>query len=177
MRYEIFARYGILLLVAFPNLFLLYFIFTPLTIFPSYAIINFVIPSSLEGNRIITQAGIIELIEACIAGSAYYLLLILNLTTPNIHLKKRIFAILFSFIAFLAVNIFRIFLFSMLFFSGFRYFDTTHLLTWYTASTLLVIGIWIAEINFFKIKEIPLYSDVRDIIKEIHRKHMSKTLG
>ncbi len=167
MKFDIISRYSILLIVAFPNLFIFYFIFSPLTIFPSYYLINLVIPSMLEGNRIITHFGIIELIDACIAGSAYYLLLILNLSTPRMHLKKRIFAILFSFATFLLANLARIFLFALLFFSGFEYFNTTHLVVWYSASTLLVVLIWIAEIKLFNIKEIPMYSDMRATIKEI----------
>lgn len=167
MSYKLFLRYGILLLVAFPNLYLFYFIFSPLTIFPSYYLMNFVIPGTIEGNRIITQLGIIELIDACIAGSAYYLLLLLNLSTPHMKFKRRMGAIFFSFIAFLGVNILRILVFSLLFFSGFEYFNTAHLAVWYGASTLLVALIWIAEVKLFKIKDIPFYSDFKAILKEI----------
>ena len=32
---------------------------------------------------------------------------------------------------------------------------------WYLGSTLFVIGIWFIEVKLFKIKEIPIYSDIK----------------
>lgn len=158
-------RYSILLILAFPDLWLFYALFTPLTIAPSYYLINIFFPSQLSGNMIISKYGVIELIDACIAGSAYYLLLILNLTTPFIKLGTRIKAIAYSFTAFLVTNILRIFLFSALFFLGYELFDTAHLIVWYGVSTLLVFFIWISEIKIFKIKAIPVYTDIKSILK------------
>ncbi len=162
---EVLLRYSILLILAFPDLWLFYTVFTPLTITPSYYLINLFFPSQISGSMIISSYGVIELIDACIAGSAYYLLLILNLTTPLIKLRTRIKAIACSLTAFLIVNIIRIFLFSALFFRGYEFFDTAHLIVWYGVSTLLVLVIWIGEIKIFKIKAIPIYTDIRSIIK------------
>ncbi len=162
------ARYLIILIVAFPSLFLFYFLFTSLTIYSSFFLINLGIPASLIGNQITTPYGIIELIDACIAGSAYYLLFLLNLSLP-MKTKKRVQALIFSLLAFLAVNIMRIFLFSLLFFGGFAYFSTAHLLVWYGASTLLVVAIWIAEARIFKIQEIPVYTDMQVLIREMRK--------
>jgi len=68
------------------------------------------------------------------------------------------------------LNIIRIFLFSVLYTEGFSYFDITHLITWYIGSTVLVIGIWLANIKILKIREIPVYADVKRIIREIRKK-------
>lgn len=168
--YYILLRYLILIFTAFPNLSLFYAVFTPLTIYPSYYLINLVINSNLAGNSIITSRGAIEIIDACVAGSAYYLLLILNLSTPGLEIGKRFYSIAFSFVTLLIINILRIFVFSTLFLQGFKFFNTTHLIFWYGASTIFVFLIWIAEIRIFNIKKIPLFSDIMSITEEIRKK-------
>ena len=110
----------------------------------------------------------IQLIPACIAGAAYYLLLVLNLSTPEIKLKKRIKAIIFSFSVFLVLNVLRIVLLANLALSGSPYFDVTHTLFWYGVSTIFVVGIWFTEVMIFKIKEIPCYSDLKFLYEKSH---------
>ena len=167
--FGIFIIYLILILVYLPNVFLFYLIFTPLTAYPVYWILNLFYNASLLGGKIIliNQAIAIELINACIAGAAYYLLLILNLSTPEIAIKKRINLILLSFGAFLIVNILRIFILSIIAVSGSSFFDITHKIFWYSLSTIFVVAIWFAEVRFFKIKAIPFYSDMRFLYKNI----------
>ena len=161
-------RYLILILAAIPNLAIFYFIFTPLTVYPVYFLLGLFFDVSLLSNvinKIILINGFfpIELIEACIAGSAYYLLLILNLSTPGLKLKTRIYAIVFSFVFFLIINILRIFVLSLVAVSGSSFFGITHKVFWYLISTLFVVGIWFAEVKLFKIKEIPIYSDLKNL--------------
>ena len=164
---DIFIRYVILILIALPNFYLFYFIFTPLTVYPVYFLIKLFFDASLTGEVInIMNYFPIEIIEACVAGSAYYLLLILNLSIPKIKLKKRINLILFSFTLFLIINILRIFLMSMIFIYGSQYFDILHKLFWYFGSIIFVIGIWFAEVKLFNIKEIPFYSDIKFLYKK-----------
>ncbi len=116
------------------------------------------------------------MIAACIAGSAYYLLLILNLSTPGIKLKKRISMILWAFSVFLAVNILRIFLLALIFIAGYSWFDITHKLFWYILSTIFVIAIWFIEVRLFKIKGIPFYSDMKFLYtKSLLTKKINKT--
>ncbi|MAG78922.1 hypothetical protein CMI40_00925 [Candidatus Pacearchaeota archaeon] len=158
---NLFIRYFILILISIPNLWIFYFIFTPLTIYPVYLLFNLFFDATLSGNIINIGIFSIELIDACIAGSAYYLLLILNLSTPKIKIRKRIKMILLSFIFLLIINILRIFLLGSAFVSGYPWFDATHKLLWYLGSTLFVIGIWFIEVKLFKIKEIPIYSDIK----------------
>jgi len=159
---DVFIRYLILILVALPNLWLFYFIFTPLTIYPLYALFSIFFETSLSGNIITLYNCVpIELIDACIAGSAYYLLLILNLSIPNIEFAKRIKIIAVSFVSLLLINILRIFFLSVLYASGSSLFDITHQIFWYLGSIVFVVGIWFVEVSIFKIKGIPFYSDIK----------------
>ncbi len=163
-------RYLILIAVAFPGLWLFYKIFTPLTVWPVYWLLNLVYDTSLLSDIIllVEWSFPIELIPACIAGSAYYLLLVLNLATPKIKPKTRFYAILFSFAVFLIVNILRIFILGIMAYTGSSYFDAAHQFLWYSVSTLFVVGIWFAEVRMFKIKEIPFYSDLKFLFKMSH---------
>tara|TARA_Y100000296_G_C5164950_1_gene254009 strand:+ start:1434 stop:1970 length:537 start_codon:yes stop_codon:yes gene_type:complete len=159
---DIFLRYLILVLIALPGLWIFYFVFAPLTIYPIYLILGLFLDVALLGNIILINNEIpIEIIDACIAGSAYYLLLILNLSTPKIDLKKRVKIIFISFASLLFVNILRILILILIFMYGFAFFDITHQFFWYFVSTIFVIGIWFVEVKMFKIKEIPFYSDLR----------------
>lgn len=159
---SIIIRYIVLVLVAIPNLWLFYFVFTPLTVYPVFFLLDIFFQTSLSQTTIQLGADTIHLIPACIAGSAYYLLLILNLTTPSI--KKRTSAILFAFSALLLINIARIFLFSVLFHYRVAFFNFTHQLSWYTLSIIFVIAIWFTEVKLFKIKHIPIYTDIKSLI-------------
>ena len=164
---NIFLRYFILILIALPGLFIFYFIFTPLTVYPVYFLLGlFFDVTFLSKINILINNIPIELISACIAGSAYYLLLVLNLSTPKIKLKKRICAILFSFAAFLILNILRIFILSSLAVTGFSYFNVTHTIFWYGFSTIIVVAIWFVEVKIYKIKEVPFYSDIKFLYKK-----------
>ena len=164
---DILIRYAILVLVAIPGLWIFYFIFTPLTVYPVYFLLNLFFEASLSGNVInIINIVYIEMISACIAGSAYYLLLILNLSIPKLNLKKRLNLISFLFLFFLIMNILRVFLLSLIAISGSPLFDITHRIFWYTGSIIFVIGIWFTGVKLFKIKEIPFYLDIRFLYKK-----------
>lgn len=164
------ARYLILIAVAFPGLWLFYKIFTPLTTWPVYWLLNLIYDTFLLSDMvlIIDWSFPIELIPACIAGSAYYLLFVLNLATPRIKPRTRIYAILFSFASFLIINILRIFILGIMAYAGSSCFDAAHQFLWYSVSTLFVVGIWFAEVKLFKIKEIPFYSDLKYLFKMSH---------
>lgn len=160
---SIFLRYIILILVALPGMYLFYLIFTPLTIYPVYIILKSFYPSMiLQGNSLLINSSIISIIPACIAGSAYYLLLILNLATPmKLTLRLKSLSFLFGF--FLLFNIIRLTIFIFLYFSNFDYFDIAHKLAWYFGSTLFVIILWFANAIFFNIKKIPAYADLKSL--------------
>lgn len=172
---SILFRYVALIIAGFPSLWIFYLIFTPLTVYPVFFLIRLFHNATLITNFIVIENYLpIEIIDPCIAGSAYYLLLILNLSTPGLKFLNRIKLMLFSFSALLFVNIMRIFLLSLLFFSGFSLFDITHELFWYFGSVVFVIGIWFLGVKLFKVKEIPFYSDFL-LLSHKSRKKPKKT--
>src|SRR3989344_706251 len=157
---DIFIRYLILVAIAIPGIYIFYLIFTPLTVYPSYFLFNLFFETSLKGNIITVKSFPIEIIQACIAGAAYYLLLILILSTRNIKLNKRIKIISLSFSLLLLLNILRIFFLGILYISESAFFDISHKLFLYSGSTLFVVLIWFLQVWLFKIKEVPFYSDL-----------------
>ena len=167
---SIILRYSLLFLIALPNLYIIYSLFTPLTIYPVSFLLDIFFEISLNENMIhIKEYGvIINLIPACIAGSAYYLLLILNLSVPDIKLKKRATMITYSLLSLLLINILRIFILSLLIPSTF--FEVTHELSWNLFSTLFVVIIWFSEVKMFKIDKIPIYSDIKTLYNKIKQK-------
>ncbi len=171
---KIFVRYLIIVLIAIPNLFIFYFIFTPATIYPVFGLFKiFFKEVLLIGNTFqISNEFFIEIIPACIAGSAYYLLFILNFSIPKIKIKKRIKMLLFSFAFLLILNILRIIILSLIFVyfpETSNLFDISHKLFWYFGTTIFVVLIWFIEVKTFKIKEIPVYSDIKFLYREIKK--------
>ncbi|MEM4318338.1 MAG: pacearchaeosortase [Candidatus Pacearchaeota archaeon] len=153
---SLFFRYFLAIIM---GIFIIFFytIFTPLTFFVLKSLGLF-FEVYFYKNFIIYHSTLIEIIPACVAGSAYYLLFLLNILTPNIKIKKRIFALFFAFTAFFLFNFFRLILLISLEFIGVKtYFY--HKVLWYFGSTIAVFLIWILTIKIFKIKEIPFYSD------------------
>ncbi len=169
------ARYLILLILPFSGLYLFYLIFTPLTIYPVFFVIKLWYHNAvlLGTNTIFFKGYYAKIIAACIAGAAYYLLVILNLTTP-MPFAKRFKSLAFILISFLILNIVRILVFARLFDIGFNYFDLTHQLTWYFGSTIMVVAIWFTNVFLFQIKEIPLYTDIVSIVQDIRSKSNAK---
>lgn len=161
-------RYSLLILAGISNIWIFYFIFTPLTIYPVNFLLGAMFGSSLTGNVItVANSFPIELIDACIAGSAYYLLLIFNLSTPNINFKKRTAMLGLALVSFLILNILRIIFLSYLFISGSTWLDATHKIFWYFLSMIFIIGIWFTEVKIFKVEGIPFYSDLKGLYKKV----------
>lgn len=161
-------RYGILLLIGLMQLSVLYSIFTPLTYFPVVEILRLIFPGvkvNLADASFQIADKVIVLVPACIAGAAYYLLLMLNLALP-MPLRKRLKNIAFLWSSFLILNILRIVLFSYLFLQGSPFFDTAHLWTWQVGSTLLVVALWFASAKLFRIDTIPFYADLLILLRE-----------
>src|SRR3989344_898066 len=163
---DIIFRYLLLSIVGLPNLFIFYFIFTPLTIYPIFYILNIFFDANLIGNNIYIGNYLIEIVKACVAGSAYYLLLILNLSTPNISIIKRTKMVLMSFLIFLAINLFRIIVLSFMYLNNSIYFDIVHSVFWILMSTIFVVGIWFYQVKYYNINSTPFYTD----LKLLHKK-------
>lgn len=143
----------------------IYLVFTYLTVYPVYWILGLFDSGTrlFPGSLIFFDGFYAEIAPACVAGAAYYLLLILNLTTP-MRLKTRIRSISFVLLTFLVLNILRIVLFAHLY--GSQYFASIHLITWYIGSTLMVVGIWFVAVKLFAITEIPVYTDILSLVQD-----------
>jgi exosortase/archaeosortase family protein len=168
--YSIFLRYFILLITALPNFWIFYFIFTPLTVYLAYFSLKLLFGAVLSGNIISigSYSSSILIIKACVAGSAYYLLLIFNLSVPNVKFLKRMKMIVFAFLSFLIVNVIRIILLSSILVLKPGIFDLTHKISWYLGSIVLIVVIWFLEVKLFRIKDIPFYTDIKSISKYIN---------
>src|SRR3989338_230094 len=94
-------RYALIILSSLNGLAFFYLFFTPLTLSLLNLLLRLFSIGSLNGSFIITHSDTFQIISACIAGSAYFLLFFLNLSTPGINPKKRFVSIVFSFLVFL----------------------------------------------------------------------------
>jgi len=121
----------IVLIASYSNIF--YNIFLKLTIYPVSWILDLFYSSSVFNSILFLNSYSIDIIPACVAVSAYLLLLILNLST-QMPLKKRICSILFSFLVLLMANIARIIIFSILLINDYVYFEQLHEFFWYFLS-------------------------------------------
>lgn len=170
--YSIVLRYVLLLLFAFIGFELFYFIFKPLTLNLSFFMFDLFFNSYIIGDVIHFYGSKIslEVIGACVAGSAYFLFLMLNLSTPKIKFSKRMLLLAISFTAFLIINVLRIFLIGYLFLNSSSYAEFVHKFLWYFGSIFMVILIWFIQVWSFNIKEIPFYSDLKFIFNYIKKK-------
>lgn len=165
---SLFTRYIIIILAGLGNLFIFYKIFTPLTVYPVGFLLKLLAPTTITANLITFQSIIIEIIPACVAGAAYYFLFILAISVPDIKLSKRIKIISFSFTLLLILNILRIFLLSAI--NQSIYFHSLHILFWYVLSIVFVFVIWLITIKTFKINQVPVWDDLRFLIKLTKKK-------
>lgn len=166
---RVFFRYLLVALVALPGLTLFYSIFKPLTVNSSFLIFDLFFQNvSLSQNSILIGGDfVLNIIDSCVAGSAYYLLFALNMSVPEKPFKKRLSMIVFGFISLLILNLVRISFLGSIFVTGISgsLFDTAHQVFWLIGSTIFVFGVWFAEVKVFKIKEIPVYTDIKNSLK------------
>lgn len=159
-------RYSLILFSAINGLWIFYFIFQLPTTYLSAYLLKITGETIIISNQsFLFNTVFIEIIEACVAGSAYFLLFILAMSIPNIKLFKRLNLILFTFASFFILNVIRIFILANI--STTNFFNIVHMSTWYFVSTAMVILIWFSGIKIFKIKEIPIYSDFKYLLKKV----------
>lgn len=167
---DVLARYSLILAFAVPDFFVFYLVFEPLTVYPVYWILGIFTDASMSGSVIVADGVHVKLVRACIAGSAYYFLFLLNFSTPGMKVGRRIGILFLSFLMLLAFNVARILLLAWLHFGGFSVFDSVHWFLWHFMSTALVIGIWFFQVRRFGMGEIPVYSDVGFLIGKMRKK-------
>lgn len=168
--YSLFTRYILILIFGLGNLFIFYKIFYPLTFMP----VNFILEMLGETkvfytlNLILYNTIAIDLVGACIAGAAYYLIFILVMSTGNLASLKRLKILLLSMLIFLVFNIVRIII--MVLIANKDYFTSVHMFFWYFISIIFVVLIWFLMVRLFKIKDIPVYSDLKFLLNSIRGK-------
>ncbi|MEM4153060.1 MAG: pacearchaeosortase [Candidatus Pacearchaeota archaeon] len=170
---EILLRYSIGMVIAIlATIFsIFYIVFRPLTVWLVYSIIKMFYETELTGfSSILVSGHEIEIIDACVAGSAYLLLLLLNIMTREITLKKRVLLFLFDSLILFLINVFRIAILIVMLVNDSIAFDLTHKLFWYVMSTFFVIAIWFFSVWLFKLKSIPFYSDIKFIVEKKSKK-------
>lgn len=146
---------------------LLYKILIPITLYPSFYLIKLLgYSATLSGLQILANSHELTFIPACAAASAYILLGVLILLTKDIQLKTGLKMFLLGSLIILIANIIRIdSLIIILFEGGKNYFDTLHLFIWKILSSIFVAVVWIYLVKKFKIKNIPIISDIKALRK------------
>jgi exosortase/archaeosortase family protein len=168
----LFARYFALIILGINNLYIIYAILTPLTIYATTAILSIFTDPTLVDNFISLSGIVIEIAPACVAGAAFYLLLILTLSVPDVKPITRTKAILTALIILFSLNILRILILIPLIKTA--HFQTIHWIIWHLISTLFVVGTWLTVITIYKIKSIPIYSDLKYLYKSIKKPKRKK---
>lgn len=148
---------------------IIYTIFSPLTFYLSYLSLIFYNPI-IKGNLLIINGFTLKFIPACTAASAYLLLTLLTVLTKGINLKKSILMWTTGSLSILIANLIRIdILIIALIKYGFPLFETLHLFFWKLVSIVYVALVWIFLTYKFNIKTIPIYSDIKYLIKQIKK--------
>lgn len=108
----------------------------------------------------------VDIVKYCVTSSAYYLLTIFTVITQGIPIIKRVAMFLIGAILIFLMNITRIIaLIIILLKQGPEVFEFAHAIFFMILSTVYVIVVWTLLSLIFKIKTIPLYSDVKDLLK------------
>jgi exosortase/archaeosortase family protein len=164
--YGLILRYLLILVFGLGNLFIFYKVFYPLTFFPVSFILGLIGDTNafFNLNLIMFNTVAVNIVNACVAGAAYYLLFILIMSTANISFLKRIKIVFLSMLIFLVFNIVRIVLMTLI--SGTLYFEPIHMFFWYFISIALVVLTWFLMVRIFNIKDIPVHSDVKFLLKQ-----------
>ena len=144
---------------------LLYKILIPITLYPSFYILKLFYKAELSNTLITIENYSLTFIPACAAASAYILLGILILLTKDIKLKTGLKMFLLGSSLILIANIIRIeALILILINFGKNYFETLHLFIWKVLSSVFVALVWIFLIKFYKIRSIPIISDIKELM-------------
>ena len=147
-------------------------VFYPLTMYTPYFLLKlidyqaFIIPP-----YIITSENYIRFSEACAAVSAYFLLLLLIVLTKDMKLKARIKIFLFGSAIIYLANMARILILIMVLEKyGFSAFQQAHDVFWIVFGSLLVALTWILLTRHYNVKSIPIYSDIKYLLKQLYPK-------
>jgi exosortase/archaeosortase family protein len=158
--YDYLMRYGLVAILGALALEPLYWFLTPLTVQTVKILISTVTSVTLLGETTLYIKGeYISLVPACIAGAAYYLLLICACTIP-LTWKERGKVLGISWGLLFVFNVIRILGTTYLATTGNSLFTVTHAFFWYAGSTVMVILCWILTTTYCKIQTIPFVTDL-----------------
>ncbi|MAF51156.1 MAG: hypothetical protein CMH64_03620 [Nanoarchaeota archaeon] len=139
-----------------------------LTINATHLTLKFFNPNTfLIGDFLSFNETYIKLIPACAAASAYFLLLFLTVFTKDIKLKTGLKIFFLGSLIIFITNLLRIILLVIVL-DKFSYnlFNTLHLFFWSIIASALVAIIWIFLTKLYRIRSIPVYSDLKYLIKK-----------
>ncbi len=170
--FNIFCRYILILITGFGNLFIFYKIFTPLTIQSFRLVLSIFSDPLVFGNVIVVGNKVVEIIPSCVAGAAYFLLFFLALSN-KMELKKYFKVIGFLMGGFFILNMARLLILTAI--TDLASFEIIHWISWHLISTAFVVGLWILAVKLFKIKTIPVFSDLKFFVGLIKPKSKKKT--
>ena len=157
----LFSRYLVIFLIGLGDLYIVYKALTPLTIYTINTLLSIFTDTLLTNNIIFINKIAIEIVPACVAGSAFYLLLILILSTTNIRPKTRTKVIFTAFVMLFTLNIIRILILVPL--ADTASFEIIHWIFWHIISTIFVVAVWFSVVKIYKIKSVPIYSDIKHL--------------
>lgn len=163
--YDLILRIIILFLISYS---LLNIIITPVTIYLSYYLLK------LFGENVILlppflilNQAVIKFIPACAAISAYYLLMLLILLTRDIKPLIRLKMFLLGSLIILIINTLRVTaLLITLSYYGLNLFESIHIFLWILVGSVLVALVWIFLVKRYKVKTIPIYSDLKYLFEQ-----------
>ena len=160
---SIFLRYSLAFIVALLSSYLL-FVLLPVTLYSTYYLLQIFIEPYLVNSTIIINEVSFTIIPACTALLAYILLLELILLTRELTLKLSLKLFFQGALMIFLMNLFRILLLIFVYLNfGKNYFDAIHLIFWHIISTIFVAFVWIFLVEKYKIKSIPIYSDLKSL--------------
>ena len=169
MKYEIKLIIRVLIAVILSlSAKLFYFVLAPITLYSSYFITKIFFPVVIEENTFLINDLTLEFVPACVAVAAYILISLLILLTKDIKPKVLIKMFVIGFFLILIANLIRIeIMIFVLIEYGNNLFKTLDLFFWKVLSTVYIVFVWILLTRLFKIKTIPVYSDVKYLIKRL----------
>jgi len=138
---------------------------TPLSAYLSYFPF-LLLGASVDGNILSFGSSKVEFVDACSALGAYILLGLLVLLTKDVSFWKGVKVFLLGCLMILIANIIRIDLMIIILENyGMNLFETLHMVIWKFVSVVYVALVWIFLVWKFKIKNIPLWSDLKYLYK------------
>jgi exosortase/archaeosortase family protein len=120
----------------------------------------------LVGNLLFVKGMAFKFVEACVASLAYSLIFILVMLTSDLNLRKRVLIILTGWLLIFVMNVMRIIvLVSVAVNHSEELFKSLDIVIWLGISGVFVALVWIALVWLYDIKSIPVYNDIKFLMK------------